>query len=528
MTALRNQTDQQQGHEIGLSVRGATKVYPGTLALENVDFDVRLGAVNVLVGENGAGKSTLMKVVAGVEQLTAGQILIGDDVVTFADTRAAARHGIGIVFQELNLFPNMTVMENIFIAREKTRGFVDIAADEQRQEAAALMQRLEHDISPDAVVGELRIGEQQIVEIAKALAQDARILIMDEPTSALSSAEVEILFRVIEDLKRRGVGIVYISHRLEELIRIGDYITVMRDGRITGARHMEGVDVNWIVRNMIGAASKDFAKTIDHDFGAEVFRAEDICLPRKSGGFIVDHVSLTLQAGEIVGIYGLMGAGRSEFFECIMAQYPHCSGTFHVDGKVMNEPDVAGRIARGLALIPEDRQAEGLVQMLAIRENMSLSSLKNFTRGFHLNLKRERESVMSFVRDLAIKIASPENPVSSLSGGNQQKVVIGKALMTNPKVLLMDEPSRGIDVGAKAEVFRTMRGLAAQGLGILFVTSDLEEVMSLSDRIIVMSNGRITGQFSQAEASEEQIVAASADGHVQRSHQQHDRGESRV
>ncbi|WP_265515883.1 sugar ABC transporter ATP-binding protein [Nitratireductor luteus] len=515
-------------HEIGLSVRGATKVYPGTLALSEVDFDVHLGAINVLVGENGAGKSTLMKVIAGVEQLTSGEIFVDGKAVTFADTRAAAQHGIGIIFQELNLFPNMTVAENIFIAREKTRGRIDIDTDRQRKAAAELMQRLEHDISPDALVGELRIGEQQIVEIAKALAQDARILIMDEPTSALSAAEVEILFRVIADLKKRGVGIVYISHRLEELIRIGDYITVLRDGRITGSRGMGGVDVGWIVRNMIGAASKDFAKTEIHDLGPEVFRAEEICLPGKSGGLTVDHVSLTLRAGEIVGIYGLMGAGRSEFFECIMAQHPHSTGTFYVDGAVLNEPDVATRIARGLALIPEDRKAEGLVQIMAIRENMSLSSLKSFTSGFHLNLKRERNAVLSFVRDLAIKIASPENPVSSLSGGNQQKVVIAKALMTHPKVLLMDEPSRGIDVGAKAEVFRTMRRLAAEGLGILFVTSDLEEVMSLSDRIIVMSNGRITGEFSQAEAREEQIVAASAEGHAPMGREGIDKGESRT
>ncbi|MFC6487218.1 sugar ABC transporter ATP-binding protein [Nitratireductor sp. GCM10026969] len=510
-------------HQIGLSVRGARKVYPGTLALDDVDFDVRLGAVNVLVGENGAGKSTLMKIIAGVEQLTAGEIRMNGEPVTFADTRAAARHGIGIVFQELNLFPNMTVAENIFIAREKTRGLVDIRAEDQRRAAAALMKRLEHDIPPDALVGELRIGEQQIVEIAKALAQDARILIMDEPTSALSASEVEILFRVITDLKKRGVGIVYISHRLEELIRIGDYITVLRDGRITGARSMNGVDVDWIVRSMIGASSKDYARVEDHAFGPELFRAEDICLPRKSGGYAVDHVSLSLRGGEIVGIYGLMGAGRSELFECIMAQHRHATGRFYVEGKLLDEPDVAGRIARGLALIPEDRKAEGLVQILSIRENMSLSSLGAFARGFHLSLKREREGVLSFVRDLAIKIASPENPVSSLSGGNQQKVVIGKALMTRPKILLMDEPSRGIDVGAKAEVFRMMRRLAAEGLGILFVTSDLEEVMALSDRIIVMSNGRITGEFDPAQADEAQIVAASAVGHAPAGHEEESR-----
>jgi erythritol transport system ATP-binding protein len=501
-------------HRILLSIRGGTKIYPGTRALDDVDFDVRAGAVNVLVGENGAGKSTLMKVIAGVEQLTSGEIIMDGQTVRFAGTSQAAAHGIGIIFQELNLFPNMTVADNIFITREKARFGIDIAASDQNKAAAGLLRRLEHDISAEALVGDLRIGEQQIVEIAKALAQDVRILIMDEPTSALSASEVEILFRVIADMKARGVAIVYISHRLEELVRIGDYVTVLRDGRVTGSRAMDGVDVPWIVRNMIGAASKDYAKASDHAIGGEVFRAEDICLKSRRGGFAVDHVSLTLHAGEILGIYGLMGAGRSEFFECVMAQHRSATGSFFVDGKPMRERSVSGRIARGIALIPEDRKTEGLIQILPIRENMTLSSLRKFVSGFHLNLKRERKGVADFVRDLTIKIASAENAVSSLSGGNQQKVVIGKALMTDPKILLMDEPSRGIDIGAKAEVFRVMRRLAAEGLGILFVTSDLEEVLSLSDRILVMSNGRITGEFSSAEATQDAVVAAAAIGHA--------------
>jgi erythritol transport system ATP-binding protein len=500
--------------DIILSVRGATKVYPGTLALDNVDFHVRRGAVNVLVGENGAGKSTLMKIIAGVEQPTVGQIVLEGEPVTFADTMDAASHGIGIVFQELNLFPNMSIADNIFIAREKTRFGMDIASREQTEVARQILARLEHNINPGTMVADLPIGEQQIVEIAKALAQNARILIMDEPTSALSAAEVEILFQVIAELKAQGVAIVYISHRLEELVRIGDYITVLRDGKITGAHPMDEIDVPWIVQKMIGASSRDFAKSEDHEIGEEIFRAESICLPSRRGGFAVDHVSLSLRAGEIVGIYGLMGAGRSELFECIMGQHPGMTGTFYTNGEPLNERTVAGRIDRGIALIPEDRKTEGLIEIMAIRENMSLSSLKNFVSGIHLKLKDERNAVMSFVRDLAIKIASPENPVSSLSGGNQQKVVIGKALMTHPKVLLMDEPSRGIDIGAKTEVFRTMRRLAADGIGILFATSDLDEVMSLSDRIIVMSNGRVTGEFSREEATQEAVVARAAVGHA--------------
>ncbi|EEW27063.1 sugar ABC transporter ATP-binding protein [Rhodobacter ferrooxidans] len=485
-----------EAHPIGLTIRGGTKVYPGTRALKSVDFDLRMGAVNVLVGENGAGKSTLMKIIAGVEELTEGRIEMAGREVHFRSKSDAVAQGIGIVFQELNLFPNLSVAENIFIAREPVRAGIDIDAGAQRVAARALMRRLEQDIDPDADLGTLRIGQQQIVEIAKALAQDARILILDEPTSALSVSEVEVLFRIIADLKAQGVGIVYISHRLDELIRVGDYITVLRDGAITGARAMDGVDIPWIVRTMIGEGSKEFPRTEVASFGDEVFRAEDICLPRLGGGFTVDHLSLSVRAGEIVGLYGLMGAGRTEFLECIMAQHPHCRGQFFVEGRPLTERDVAGRIARGLALIPEDRKRDGLVQGMAIRENLTLSALSHFTRVFHLNLKAEAAGAAEFIRRLTIKVASPENAVSSLSGGNQQKVVIGKALMTGPKVLLMDEPSRGIDIGAKAEVFRTMRRLAADGLGILFVTSDLDEVRALSDRILVMANGRLTGEFA--------------------------------
>ena len=496
---------------IGLQVRGGVKVYPGTRALKGVDFDLHMGAVNVLVGENGAGKSTLMKVIAGVEALTEGHILMDGHEVQFRSKADAVADGIGIVFQELNLFPNMSVAENIFIGREPLRARIDIDAAQQRKAAAALMQRLEQDIDPDTPLGHLRVGQQQIVEIAKALAQDARILILDEPTSALSAAEVEVLFRVIRDLTGQGVGIVYISHRLDELLRIGDRITVLRDGSITGDRSMKGVDIPWIVRAMIGDGSKEFPRTEPANFGDEVFRTEDVTLPRMGGGYTVDHVSLSVRRGEIVGLYGLMGAGRTELVECVMAQHPHSGGRIFIDGQPLIEPDVASRIARGIALIPEDRKRDGLVQIMAIRENLTLSALGRFTRMFHLDLTAEAKTAMDFVRRLTIKIANPENPVSSLSGGNQQKVVIGKALMTNPKILLMDEPSRGIDIGAKAEVFRTMRKLAAEGLGILFITSDLDEVRALSDRILVMANGRIAGEFpGDADAAE--IIGAASPG----------------
>jgi erythritol transport system ATP-binding protein len=503
---------QDPSSDVVLRLEGVTKVYSGIVAVNHADFAVRRGAVNVLVGENGAGKSTLVKMIAGVEQPTAGRILLDGEPVALTDARDAMAHGIGMVFQELNLFGNLTVAENIFANREIVRrGRIDHA--EQEREAAALMERLQTGVDPRAMVDDLMIGQQQLVEIAKAVARNARILIMDEPTSALSAPEVDILFRVIADLKAKGVAIVYISHRLEEMLRIGDYITVLRDGRVTGARRMAEVDLHWIVHQMIGSDAKDFSIQGTHGFGAEALRAEAICLPRVTGGYAVDHVSLSVRAGEIVGLYGLMGAGRSEFLECVMGRHPMASGRVFIEGWPVREKDVGGRIARGLALIPEDRQRDGLVPILSVAENLTLASLTKLARGFHIPARREAEEVQRKVRDLSIKVADPALPVSSLSGGNQQKVVIGKALMTTPKVLLMDEPSRGIDIGAKGDVFRIMRGLGAQGIGILFVTSDLDEVLALSDRIAVMSQGRLTALFDRSEASEAKIVAASSVGH---------------
>lgn len=509
-----NRHDNDAGFDdVILSVEGVTKVYPGTIALKEVNFAVRRGAVNVLVGENGAGKSTMMKIIAGAEQPSMGRLLLDGVPVELASSAEALRHGIGIVYQELNLFPNLSIAENVFIAHEITRAGIDIDADAQRAKVRELLKRLELDVSPDTLVEDLRIGQQQLVEIAKALAHDARILILDEPTSALSAAEVEVLFQVIADLKSQGVSIVYISHRLEELIRIGDYITVLRDGRITGHQPMAQVDVPWIVRMMVGRDTKDFSRPIGHERGAEALTVRNVSLPRKGGGFLVDHVSLTLHAGEIVGIYGLMGAGRSELFECILGCHPHAGGEIVLAGQSLAGKPIARRVADGLALIPEDRKADALLPILSVGSNMTLSNLAAFARGFDIRTQQERASILSYIRDLAIKVADWRLPVSSLSGGNQQKVVIARALMTSPKVLLMDEPSRGIDIGAKADIFKVMRDLAVKGLGILFVTSDLEEVKALSDRILVMSNGRITAEFDAAEASDNALVAASAVGH---------------
>ena len=500
--------------DVILELKAITKAYSGIVALKKADLKLRRGAVNVLVGENGAGKSTMMRIIAGVERPTLGEIWMDGERIHLDSPADAVRHGIGIVFQELNLFGNLSVAENIFATREITRGIRGIDHKAQVEKANEFLNRLEAGISADTLAEDLPIGQQQLVEIARAVSLDTRILIMDEPTSALSAAEVDVLFRVIADLKARGVAIVYISHRLEELMRIGDYITVLKDGQITGHAMVKDIDTRWIVRSMIGSDAKDFAKQVEHEMGAEVFRTQDICLPRAQGGYAVDHVSLGVRKGEILGIYGLMGAGRSELFECIMGRHEHSTGKVFVDGEELKGRDTTKRIREGLALIPEDRQREGLVQSMSIADNLSMASLGQFLKaGFHIDLKREKEAILETIRNLSIKAKNPELDVTSMSGGNQQKVVIGKALMTGPKVLLMDEPSRGIDVGAKADVFRTMRQLAGEGLAILFSTSDLEEVMALSDRIAVMSNGKLVMVVDRKDATEEMIVSASAAGH---------------
>lgn len=499
-----------------LRLNGVSKQYPGTTALKNVDFELHAGAVNVLVGENGAGKSTMMKIIAGVEQPSKGQVLLNDKPVVLRSTEDARALGIGIVFQELNLFPNLSIMENLFIGREITGAAFGIDTEEQFRKAQKLLKELEHDLDPRTLVGELRIGQQQIVEIAKAIAQDARILILDEPTSALSAPEVEILFRVIGDLKARGVAIVYISHRLEELIRIGDYITVLRDGSITGKSEMSSVDIPWIVQQMVGSSTRNFARSEDHTFGETILEATNVYLPRQgTPGYVVEDVSISLKTGEIVGIYGLMGAGRTELFECIFGCHPDtATGSIRLHGKELIGRDVTACIEAGLALIPEDRKAHGLVHTMSISENLTLSSLWRLAKRWYLSPKSETIAAADFVKSLSIKAKNPKLEIGSLSGGNQQKVVIGRALMTNPKVLLMDEPSRGIDIGAKADVFKVMRDLAKAGLGILFVTSDLEEVMALSDRIVVMSNGRLAAQFESGNATQEEVVRASNSGQL--------------
>ncbi len=499
--------------EVILRAEKVTKVFPGTTALDRVDFNCYRGKVNVLIGENGAGKSTLMKIIAGVEQPTEGALLLEGESVRFSNPLEASRHGIGIIYQELDLFPNLTVVENIFMAREIKKGIaIDYRAEEKI--TRELMARLEQPIEPRDMVGDLRLGQQQIVAIAKALVQNVRILIMDEPTSALSAAEVALLFRIMRELINQGVSIIYISHKLEELMQIGDTITVLRDGKLQAEAEVKAVNVPWIIEKMVGRSEASFFKRRDHTIKNPLLTVENMSLPRPGGGYYVDNVSFTLREGEILGVYGLMGAGRTELFECLIGLHPESSGTISLMGQAISRlASIDERINQGMVLVPEDRQRVGVVQSLSVGSNMTLASLSKHVKIGVLSFKSELQAVGDMIKELSIKVSSPQQPITALSGGNQQKVVVGKGLMTQPKVLLLDEPTRGIDVGAKSDMFDIMDNLARQGYGVLFASSELKEVLAESDRIIVMSKGKITGEFDRSTATEEALVAASAVGH---------------
>ena len=493
-----------------LRAEGVTKVFPGTIALDGVDFNVYAGKVNILVGENGAGKSTLMKIIAGAEQPTEGALHMNGEEVRFHNPIEAQGHGIGIIYQEIDLCPNMSVSDNIFLTREIAPRQV-INFKKQKETSRELLARLEQQIDPDTTVGELGVSAQQVVAIAKALLQNVKVLIMDEPTSALTATEVAILFRTIRELKSRGVAIVYISHRLEEVLQIGDYITVLRDGKVQATSKVSEVDLGWIIEKMVGRTLSAFIPRAEHAVKREILAVRRLSYPRPESGYYVDEVGFSVHAGEVVGLYGLMGAGRSELLECLIGLHPEASGEIEVEGLSINEEHATdARIARGLVLIPEDRQAAGIVQSLTVAHNITLASIRSYARMGVLPAKAGLRDVLGMIHDLSIRVSTAEQQVTALSGGNQQKVVVAKALLTKPKVLLMDEPTRGIDVNAKSEIFGIMNELAKEGMGILFASSELKEIMALSDRVLVMARGRLTGEFKRGAYTEADLVAASA------------------
>ena len=496
--------------DVVLEARGVAKVYGGTHALRGVDFEVRRGHVTALIGENGAGKSTLMKILAGVEQPTTGVIELDGKPVSFGSPAEAVAHGVAIIHQELNLCPNMSIADNIFVGRERTKGaFVDFPR--QRERAQELLAHLEEPLDPDMLVGDLRLGQQQLVEIARALSEETRVLIMDEPTSALSAAEVHVLFRVIRELTARGVSIIYISHHLDECLEIADQAVILRDGSIVAKAPMAEVDLRWIVSQMVGRDESALFSPMPHAPGLPLLEVEDVIVadPDSPERLAVRGVSLTVHAGEVVGVYGLMGAGRTELLEALAGRNPVLGGRVTLAGTDLTHASVAQRIEAGLVLVPEDRQRDGLVQALTVGRNMALAAVNRFVRGSFVHGRDERSAVDEVSRQVRVKTSSQDAPIGSLSGGNQQKVVIGRALMTHPKLLVLDEPTRGIDVGAKADIFALMADEARKGVGVLFATSEVAEVLHACDRILVMARGRITAELDPRTANREQLMATS-------------------
>ena len=504
--------DEIADENVILKAENISMIFPGTKALDQVTYKVYKGAVNVIIGENGAGKSTLMKIISGVQQPSEGQLYLKGEAINITSPRFAAQHGIGMVHQELNLSENLSVAENLFLGREKQTGLSPIDTKSQNQTAKEVMARLKQDIDPNELVGNLKVGQKQLVEIAKSLITNVDILILDEPTSALSKKEVKILFDVINDLTSQGVSIVYISHRLEELMEIGQYITILRDGKFQSSALVNEIDVSWIVREMLGSDPVSNFLKPGRTFGDVVLEAKGITQINDAESRLVDEVSFSLRAGEIVGIYGLMGAGRTELFECLVGKADY-SGIFSLNNQNINaKTSTSERIKMGIGLVPEDRKQSGIFPISSVSNNLSMSSLWKRLKRFAINELEERKSVSHAISELSIKVSSPMVEIQALSGGNQQKVVIGRSLLTEPTVLLLDEPTRGIDVGAKGDVFEMMVKLSEQGIGILFSTSDLKEIMAVSDRILVMSNGKITANILRDEADESSLVFASAQG----------------
>ena len=478
------------------------KIYPGTKALDQVSFDLLKGKVNVLIGENGAGKSTLMKMIAGIEQPSAGKMYMDGQEVYFKDTNAARAKGIGIIHQELSLFPNMTVYQNIFMGHEKKKGF--FLDDKAHSEGAKkILQRLEHEIPPETMVGDLRVGQQQMVEIARNLNQDdLRVLIMDEPTSALTSREIDELFNIIRKLKSQGCGIVYISHRLEELAHITDRVTIMRDGHYITEGNFTDFTMDEIIANMVGREIKEKFPHVECEKGKKVFEVKNL-----NAGRLVRDINFSLYEGEIVGFAGLMGAGRTETTRAIFGVDPKESGTLILDGKEITINNPMDAIKAGVVLAPEDRKKDGLCTKLSIRHNIALPNLDLICgKGGVINTKVEEELCDKAVADLTIKTPNLDVDAGTLSGGNQQKVVVGKWLARNSRVVIFDEPTRGIDVGAKVEIYQLMNQLKKQGIAVMFVSSEMPEVMGVADRIIVMCDGRITGEVMAKETTQNDIL----------------------
>jgi ribose transport system ATP-binding protein len=487
-----------------ISVKKLSKSFPGVRALHDVQFELMAGEVHALMGENGAGKSTLMKILAGVYTRDSGEILVGGEPAEFLSPRDAQAAGVGIIHQELQLMNHLTVAQNIFIGREP-RGRLGLFLDEDKLNIAAreILSRMHVNLDPRAMVGELTVASQQMVEIAKALSFDSRVLIMDEPTSALNDAEIAELFRIIRELKSRGVGIVYISHKMDELKQIADRVTVLRDGEYVATVDAANTTVEAIIGMMVGRTLSDATPAArDAAQGETALEVRHL-----NAGPLVRDVSFTLRQGEILGFAGLMGAGRTEVARAVFGADPVESGEIFVKGAKASIKNPSDAVAHGIGYLSEDRKRFGLATGMDVESNIVMSNLRNFlSLNFFLRRARMRRRASHFINLLAIRTPSASQEVRLLSGGNQQKIVIAKWLERDCDVLFFDEPTRGIDVGAKSEIYKLLRSLADEGKAIVMISSELPEILRMSDRIVVMCEGRITGELSAKEATQERIM----------------------
>jgi rhamnose transport system ATP-binding protein len=486
-----------------LELSGITKAFGGTRALDGVSFQLQAGEVHALVGENGAGKSTLIRIVAGAQRPDAGTVQVQGRAVERVDPLHARSLGIAVIYQQPALFPDLSVAENIALGRESGSPWSRIDAERRRREAREVLSRLGSDVDPDAPVSGLRMAEQQLVEIARALGANARILVMDEPTAALSEREAGHLLGVVRDLRAAGVGIVYVSHRLEEVLELADRYTVLRDGRVVATPTRGEVDRDGLVRLMVGREARLGPPKPHTRLGAPLLELRGLGCAASG----VADVSLEVRAGEIVGIAGLVGAGRTELARAVFGLTPADSGEIRVAGQAVaiRTPEDARRL--GIAYVPEDRRRFGVVSEMTVAANASLSVLRELGRFGLVDRAAEERMALSFVSRLGIKTPSVHARVATLSGGNQQKVALARGLATKPRVLILDEPTQGIDVGAKAEVHALMAELAAAGLGVLVISSDLPELLGVSDRLLVMRGGRVAGALTRDEATPEGVLA---------------------
>ena len=484
-------------------MEGIEKTFPGVHALKQCRFELRSGEVHALLGENGAGKSTLMKILSGVYPKDAGKIIYKGKEVEIPNTKAAQDLGISIIFQELNLIPHLTVAQNVFIGREPRKGVRFILNEKEiNEKTQKILDMMNLDIDPRAKVSELTVAKQQMVEIAKALSLNSEVLIMDEPTAALTDSEIEDLFRIIRDLKKKGVGIIYISHRLEEIGIISDRITVMRDGEYIDTVPTKDVTTEQIIKMMVGREIY-----VTSEANSESSKNEVVLeVKNLNRGRAIKDVSFKLRKGEILGFAGLMGAGRTEVARAIFGADPIDSGEIYVNGKKVNIKQPIDAVKHGIGYLSEDRKQFGLMLNLDVEQNTVIASLENYSKFGWINKNKTRMDTNKWIEALKIKTPSLEQKVRNLSGGNQQKVVLGKWLTRDCNILIFDEPTRGIDVGAKSEIYKLMNKLVAEGKSIIMISSELPEILRMSHRVLVMCEGRITGELSYEEATQERIM----------------------